>query len=264
MPAHLRQRTPPPSEEGRLWLETLRDTTTLLGPRRDFQEGLRDVLRLLAERHGFLRPHLILFEPESGLLRLSLADTPPKADHADYAPGMGVTGRVFATGKPVLVEKMRGDPLFMSLLFERTDEELDTLAFVSVPVLASGGSAEAEVIGTLNADTPFVSRRDLEWRRLFLEVLASFIATEREHVQEARSRSRRAAAVNPASEPDLPLAEAVARFEKVLLINALIKTGGNMMDAAKELRSSYRIVHYKIKKYGIDPRSFAPKGHSLP
>lgn len=177
------------------WLETLRLMAGSMGPQRPFQTSLTALLRMLSVRHGFLRPHLVLFEPETGLLRLSLADTPPKDKHADYAPGVGVTGRVFATGQPVIVERMRGHPLFMSRLFERSDAELDALSFLCVPVLAPapGGTelSAREVIGTLNADTPFVSRKDLELRCLFLEAAAALIANEAAYMQEEMARQRR-------------------------------------------------------------------------
>ena len=104
------------------------------------------------------------------MLRLSLADTQPRANHANYAPGVGVTGQVFATGRSVIVEKLKGDSLFLSLLFERTDEEMERLSFISVPILAPAGDgplSAREVIGTLNADTEFVSpRRPRETPRL--------------------------------------------------------------------------------------------------
>ena len=61
-----------------------------MGPKRPFQTSLTSLLRKLSERHGFLRPHLVLFDPETGMLRLSLADARPREGHSDYAPGVGV------------------------------------------------------------------------------------------------------------------------------------------------------------------------------
>ena len=49
----------------------------------------------------------------------------------------------------------------------------------------------------------------------------------------------------------------MARFEQELLIDALQHAHGNMLQAARDLQVSYRIVNYKVKKYNIDPRSFA-------
>jgi|GEM_PF-247296 len=56
--------------------------------------------------------------------------------------------------------------------------------------------------------------------------------------------------------PSLSFGEAVAKFEQELLIEALKKARGNMFQAARDLRESYRVVNYKVKKYGIDPKRF--------
>ena len=183
-----------PNSDVSPWLETLRLMASEMGPKRPFQTSLTSLLRKLSERHGFLRPHLVLFDPETGMLRLSLADAQPREKHGGYAPGVGVTGQVFATGRSVIVEKLKGDKLFLSLLFERSEEEMERLSFISVPILAPMGDgpfAAREVIGTLNADTAFVSREDLEQRRLFMEVAAAMIANEAAYLQEDLGRQRR-------------------------------------------------------------------------
>lgn len=56
--------------------------------------------------------------------------------------------------------------------------------------------------------------------------------------------------------PSLSFGEAVAKFEQELLVEALKKARGNMFQAARDLRESYRVVNYKVKKYGIDPKRF--------
>ena len=191
---------PAPKADVSVWLESLRLMASEMGPNRPFQSSLTALLHKLSERHGFLRPHLVLFDPETGMLRLSLADAQPREGHGGYAPGVGVTGQVFATGRPVIVEKLKGDKLFLSLLFERTDEEMERLSFISVPILAPSGEgplSAREVIGTLNADTEFVSREDLETRRLFMEVAAAMIANEAAYMQEELSRQRRFPAQRP-------------------------------------------------------------------
>ena len=70
-------------------------------------------------------------------------------------------------------------------------------------------------------------------------------------------------AESSATEAGLSLGDAVTRFEKELLVDALIKAGGNMLKAARYLKSSYRIVNYKVKKYGIDPHQFVYKNKSM-
>lgn len=64
-------------------------------------------------------------------------------------------------------------------------------------------------------------------------------------------------AESSATETSLSFGEAVAKFEQELLVDALKKSRGNMLQAARELRVSYRIVHYKVKKYGLDNKRFS-------
>ena len=70
-------------------------------------------------------------------------------------------------------------------------------------------------------------------------------------------------AESTATEAGLSLGDAVTRFEKELLVDALIKAGGNMLKAARDLKSSYRIVNYKVKKYGIDPHQFVYRNKNM-
>ncbi len=60
------------------------------------------------------------------------------------------------------------------------------------------------------------------------------------------------------TEPSLSFGDSVAKFEQELLVEALKKARGNMYQAARDLRESYRVVNYKVKKYGIDPKRFTP------
>ncbi len=180
-----------------VYLETLRLIASSMGPQRGFQASLQFLLALLAERHGFLRPHLVIFDPETRTLRLCVADGAPRAGQVVYEPGMGVTGQVFVSGKPVIVECLKNHPVFLSKFFARTEEELASLAFLSVPVLAPLAAWEAgegqvrRVIGVLSVDTPGAPREELEMYRSFLEVVASMIATQAAYLQDDMARQQR-------------------------------------------------------------------------
>jgi Nif-specific regulatory protein len=52
------------------------------------------------------------------------------------------------------------------------------------------------------------------------------------------------------------LKDAIERFEKELLIDALKSHRGNMRQAARALESTERIFGYKVKKYGIQPKHY--------
>ncbi len=56
--------------------------------------------------------------------------------------------------------------------------------------------------------------------------------------------------------PRLSLSEAVAAYEKDLILDALKTTRGNISRAARLLNTTKRILGYKVKKYGINPRRF--------
>ena len=63
-------------------------------------------------------------------------------------------------------------------------------------------------------------------------------------------------AESSATDNQLSFGEAVGKFEQEILVEALQKCGGNMLQVARELRASYRIINYKIKKYNLDPKKF--------
>ena len=52
------------------------------------------------------------------------------------------------------------------------------------------------------------------------------------------------------------LASLMNAYERALIIDALVSTQGNQSQAARLLGTSKRVIHYKIHKYGIDPRRF--------
>ncbi len=56
--------------------------------------------------------------------------------------------------------------------------------------------------------------------------------------------------------PSQSLSDAIERFERELLIDALKSSRGNMRQAAKALETTERIFGYKVKKYGISPKQY--------
>ncbi len=58
-------------------------------------------------------------------------------------------------------------------------------------------------------------------------------------------------------ENELSLTEAVNNFEKEIIVDALVKANGNMFKAAQSLKTSYRIINYKIKKYHLHAKKYS-------
>ncbi len=170
------------------FLDTIKALAEKLNYEQPLQAQLSIVLELLATQHGFLRPHIVLFEPETGFLKLKIAQDAPRKNHEEYTSGKGVTGQVFATAKSAIVPIMSQDPTFSSLLFERSQDELDSLAFICVPIFAHAQESTTsflprDVIGTLGIDSPSNSQEDLELRCKFLEVVADFISLQVAYLQ---------------------------------------------------------------------------------
>jgi transcriptional regulator with GAF, ATPase, and Fis domain len=58
------------------------------------------------------------------------------------------------------------------------------------------------------------------------------------------------------------LVDAVEAYEKDLILDALKTARGNCAKAARLLRSTERIIGYKVRKYSIDPRRFRDRSLS--
>jgi len=52
------------------------------------------------------------------------------------------------------------------------------------------------------------------------------------------------------------LDEAVERFERELLVDALKSSRGNMRKAAMALKTTERVFGYKVKKYQVEPKRY--------
>ena len=168
-------------------LDTLNRVLAALSPGHSFNDSLRELLAALAEDMHFDRPHIVVQDPESGELKLSLSYGPADAPEAAYEPGSGITGQVFAEGRPIIVSCMQGRPDFQNRLFGRSQEEMSRLAFICVPVRVENGD-QTEVIGTLSADTPTATESELDLRCRFLETVATLVGRQVARLQEEMAR----------------------------------------------------------------------------
>lgn len=231
------------------YLETLCRVTEGLSPRRPFRDALREMLTALAEHLHFQRPHIVVRDPESGNLRLSLAyGREAGGREAAYAPGTGVTGRVFSSGTACIVERMADHPEFRNRLFGRSRQEMERLAFLCVPVRAgsetrsridfragagdgggtaspseNGGEAAGsglEIIGTLSADTPLAPPAALRLRCRFLETVAMLVGRQVACLQEELARQHFQCESDSVELPDMPTIVSVSKSMRRVLAQA--------------------------------------------
>lgn len=164
-------------------LTTLRSILRELSPGAPLEESLGGLLKVLANQMGYMRVFLVIMDPESESLRLSLAHSPTRSLPATYTPGKGVVGQVYETGKAIIVPRIADNSEFLNKAFGRTPEELESLAFVSVPVTITRHGV-GEVLGALSTDLPIMDQEQLEKHREFLEVVADLIANQVAQLQE--------------------------------------------------------------------------------
>ena len=101
------------------FLDALRDITGCLAERVSLRTTLTEILKTLEKSLGLLRAHIVIQDPESRNLRLSLCCGQPYS-HVAYLPGRGVTGQVFSQKQSIIVPIMKEHPYFRNRLFSRT------------------------------------------------------------------------------------------------------------------------------------------------
>jgi Nif-specific regulatory protein len=202
------------------YLDTLRQILEEFSQQGPLQPSLKTLLRILAENFGYKRAFLSIYDPDTGTLKISITYSQPKAAQVTYAPGQGVTGQVFETGKPAVVPLMETHPEFLNKAFGRTQEELATLAFISVPVLSYAHSEGPEILGTLSVDLPAQPEERLQVHSSFLEVTAGLIAHQVAHLQEemALQRHLMSQGMNVGTGEGLPVSNIVANSKSMRLV----------------------------------------------
>ncbi len=156
--------------------ETLKHDTPL-------EESLNTLLKTLARDMEYVRAFMVIMDPKTENLKLSLTYSPAQVDDITYSPGRGIIGRVFDSGKSITVPRLSDDPEFLNKAFGRSEEELKKLGFICVPVI-NHRAEEKEVIGALSVDVPLIPADDLAAHCQFLEVVAGIIAGHVAQLQE--------------------------------------------------------------------------------
>ena len=164
-------------------LGALRHILRELTPNSTLEESLGGLLKALSKQMGYVRVFLAIMDPEAESLKLSLAHSPTRSIPATYTPGKGVVGQVYETGMPMIVERLSENTEFLNKAFGRSTEELQSLAFISVPII-SQRHGDTEILGALSADLPVQSLPALDGHREFLEVVADLIANQVAQLQE--------------------------------------------------------------------------------
>jgi len=163
---------PPPEKETRK-LSALYEVSRTLGSSLDVKETSQKAFLILHKLLGLNRGTLVLRDSDgegySIWAAYGLTDT--EIERGRYRVGEGVTGKVLATGQPVVVPDIGKEPLFLNRTRARSELSKSNVAFLSVPVKVQG-----EILGVLSVDRIFADETGGHQGDIrFLTVLASLI-----------------------------------------------------------------------------------------
>ncbi len=154
-------------------LPLLSELTNLVSGCGDLSEIMAAVLGMMKRHMHIVRGMINLFEPDSGLISIhdSFGLSEEEAARGVYRLGEGVTGRVVESGQPIIVAKVREEPLFLNRTgFNRQARDLDH-AFLCVPILRG-----RKVLGTISAERRYDNARLLNLDVKILTILAASAA----------------------------------------------------------------------------------------
>jgi Nif-specific regulatory protein len=148
----------------------------------DLRDCLEKTMCLLSDMKQMENGTVTIVNPLTGKLEIEVAYgiTAEGRKRGKYKIGEGITGRVVATGEPIIVPHIANEPLFLNRTRSRGDIKDQNRSFLCVPIKDSN-----QVIGALSIDRVYETgiseqaNTDLQ----FLTVLSSLIAQTSMRIQ---------------------------------------------------------------------------------
>ena len=164
--------TPAPDRGNRDQVAALHHIGEVLGSGSRFEDALYEILRQLCDRMEMRRGTLSLPQEESEVaIDIAYGLSKSEMERGRYKIGEGITGRVVASGKPVIVPRISSEPLFLDRTRALTTSEKLQTSFMCVPIML-----RRTVVGTLSVDTPYIDDSSLEEDVRLLSIVAAMIA----------------------------------------------------------------------------------------
>jgi len=163
-------------------LSCLYEITRHLASASTLKDCLEKVMRTLAEMKGMENGTVSIINPNTGELEIEVAHdiTAEARKRGRYKLGEGITGKVVATGEPIIVPQIGNDPNFLNRTRSRGDEQKKKSSFLCVPILT-----DSQTIGALSIDRVydegFGSKSENDIR--FLTITSSLISQTVERIQ---------------------------------------------------------------------------------
>jgi len=163
-------------------LTCLYDITRELASSGDISECLEKSMEILSSSKEMENGTVSIVNPVTGKLEIEVAFgiTAEGRKRGKYKIGEGITGRVVATGEPIIVPHIADEPLFLNRTRSRGDLSNQNRSFLCVPIKDG-----KHVIGALSVDRIYQSGIDDQANKdlQFLTVLSSVIAQTTRRIQ---------------------------------------------------------------------------------
>ncbi|MFH1386355.1 MAG: sigma 54-interacting transcriptional regulator [bacterium] len=153
-------------------VKVLVDISTALSTSLDLPETLDSILKVLADSLEMERGTITLTTPGTNELRIEVAHglTKEEKERGRYKIGEGITGRVVATGEPMVIPNIEADPLFLNRTQARRNLQERKFAFLCVPIKAGN-----KTIGALSVDHLFKGNISYEEDIKLLTIIAAMV-----------------------------------------------------------------------------------------
>ncbi|RPH43909.1 MAG: GAF domain-containing protein [Desulfobulbaceae bacterium] len=161
---------------------TLYEITRQLATSFDLKDCLQKIMEILSTMKDMENGTVTIVNPLTGKLEIEVAHGISEENRlrGKYQIGEGITGRVVATGNPIIVPHIAEEPLFLNKTGARDDVEEQQRSFLCVPI-----KTLHQVIGALSVDRHYEgglteqANNDLQ----FLTVLSGLIAETTVRIQ---------------------------------------------------------------------------------
>lgn len=151
----------------------LYEITKVLASSMDLRDCLQRTVEILAEHTEMKNGTVTIYNPVTGELAVEVAHglTAEARKRGKYKIGEGITGRVVASGDPIIVPQISEDPRFLNRTRSRGDVNKSGLSFICVPVKHGRNT-----IGALSVDRKYMQGLNLDKDLQFLTILSGLIA----------------------------------------------------------------------------------------
>ncbi|MFH7320394.1 sigma 54-interacting transcriptional regulator [Desulfurivibrio sp. D14AmB] len=160
-------------------LACLYEITRELASSADLHSCLEKVLAILARDKNLGNGAVTIINPITGQIETEVAHgiTVEARRRGTYRIGEGITGRVVASGAPIVVPQINKEPLFLNRTSARGKESAD-LSFICVPIRRG-----PDTIGALSVDREYREGMDFDQDLRFLTIISGLIAQTVKRIQ---------------------------------------------------------------------------------